>query len=220
MANYCLVNGRIVYSYGKILLASNHYLLRPSASWRTAFFIMRKTQKVVIMISVLLAPIFVFLFLKEYGSNKFDLPIYFPEGSPFAECDRIDGQSRHAADIMFTNNINLPALFYLPSAEQNEYYSDLNNVLSKYPSLEVWGVIIEGSLILSEGIRTFSLGLEEYNDFINCELVLGEEEWLQEPITNKYVLIDGQRSIRGYYECDNLDDIERLDVELDILFNY
>ena len=172
------------------------------------------------MISVLLAPIFVFLFLKEYGANKFDLPIYFPEGSPLAECDRIDGQSRHAADIMFTNNINLPSLFYLPSAEQNEYYSDLNNVLSKYPSLEVWGVIIEGSQILSEGIRTFSLGLEEYNDFINCELVLGEEEWLQEPITNKYVLIDGQRSIRGYYECDNLDDIERLDVELDILFNY
>lgn len=172
------------------------------------------------MISVLLAPIFVFLFLKEYGDNKFELPIYYPEGNPIAECDRSDGQPRHTKEIIFTNNINFPALFYLPSEEQNEYYSDLNNVLSKYPNIEIWGLIVDGSLIRSEGIRTFSLGLEEYNDFINCVLVLGEDYWLKEPITNKYVLIDSQIRIRGYYEVDNLEEIERLDVELDILLNY
>ncbi len=185
-----------------------------------AFFIMKKIQKVIIMISVLLAPIFVFLFLKEFGSNKFELAIYYPEGNPLAECDRSDRQLKISNEQLFTNNSSLPSLFYVPAKEQNEYYSDLNNVLSKYPSVGVWAIFIEDRVVAKEGVNWFSLIKQGGFEFINCVLVLGEDHWLKEPITNKYVLIDGQGRIRGYYECDNLDDIERLDVELDILLNY
>ena len=175
-----------------------------------------------IMISVLLAPIFVFIFLKEYGSNKFELPVYYPEGNPITECDRGGEQHELTAEILFTNDIlRFPLLIYAPAKDQNKYYSDLNNVLSKYPNVKIRALLnTEGNVVVQDGIQSFSLGSEEYDKFINCELVLGEDLWLKEPITNKYVLIDSQRRIRGYYEVDNLDDIERLDVELDILLNY
>ena len=185
-----------------------------------AFFIMKKIQKVIIMISVLLAPIFVFLFLKEFGTNEFELPIYYPEGNPISECNRGDGQHRFTKEIVFNNDLKLPALFYLPSDEQSEYYSDLHNVLSKYPGVDIWALSIEKSVVAQEGVKSLIADSKKYSEFINCELVLGEDHWLNEPVTNKYVLIDAQRRIRGYYECDNLDDIERLDVELDILLNY
>ena len=182
---------------------------------------MKKTQKVMIMISVLLAPIFVFLFLKEYGDNKFELPVYYPDGNPITECDRRDGQHKLTKEIVITNNLKLPALFYLPTEEQSEYYSDLYNVLSKYPDVKIRALLkTEGSVVAQDGIQSVRLGSVEYDKFINCELVLGEDHWLKEPINDKYVLIDSQRRIRGYYEVDNLDDIERLDVELDILLNY
>lgn len=181
---------------------------------------MKKIQKVIIMISVLLAPIFVFLFLKEFGTNKFELPVYYSEGNPIAECNRSDGQHRLTKEIVFINNLKLPALFYLPTDEQNEYYSDLHNVLSKYPGVDIWALSIEKNVAAQDGVKSLIVYSKDYREFINCELVLGEDHWLNEPITNKYVLIDGQRKIRGYYECDNLDDIERLDVELDILLNY
>lgn len=172
------------------------------------------------MISVLLAPIFVFLFLKEFGSNKFELPIYYPDSNPIADCDRSDEQHRLTKEIVFKNDLKLPALFYLPTDGQSEYYSDLHNVLSKYPGVDIWAVSFEKNVVVQEGVKSLIMYSKDYSEFINCELVLGEDHWLKEPITNKYVLIDGQRRIRGYYECDNLDDIERLDVELDILLNY
>jgi protein SCO1/2 len=181
---------------------------------------MKKIQKVIIMISVLLAPIFVFLFLKEFGTNKFELPVYYPEGNPIAECDRSDGPHKLSKEIIFNNDLKLPALFYLTSNEQSEYYSDLHNVLSKYPAVDIWALSTEKSVVAQERVKSLIVYSKDYSELINCELVLGEDHWLNEPLTNKYVLIDAQRRIRGYYECDNLDDIERLDVELDILLNY
>jgi hypothetical protein len=55
---------------------------------------------------------------------------------------------------------------------------------------------------------------------MNCELVLGESEWLDEPIENKSVLIDKEKRIRGYYILTDIDEIERLDTEIDILINF
>ena len=57
-------------------------------------------------------------------------------------------------------------------------------------------------------------------DIINCELVMGENVWLKEPILNKAVLVDKQRRIRGYFITNEISEIERLDTELDILISY
>lgn len=181
---------------------------------------MKKVQKVVIMISVLLAPIFVFLFLKKFGENEFELPVYYPEGNPIAACSGGVQQHKLSAEILSQSKIELPVLIYVSSAEQNEFYSDLNNVLEKYPGINLLSISTEGATVAQEGRESLSFDSLSYQNFINCELILGEDHQLKQAITNKYVLIDSERNIRGYYDCGDLDDIERLDVELDILLNY
>lgn len=194
--------------------------LLAQASWRMAFFIMRKTQKIIIIISVLLAPVFVFLFLKKFGQNEFELPVYYPEGNPIAKCSRGIQHHKFSLETLNKNNIELPVLIYVPAAQQNEYYSDLNNVLAKYPGVNLRALIIEGNSVHQEGRQSLRFDSLSLLNFINCELILGEDRYLKQPVTNKYVLIDGERNIRGYYDCTDLEEIERLDVELDILLNY
>ena len=90
----------------------------------------------------------------------------------------------------------------------------------KYPSVNIRELIFAGGVVHQEGRQSLSFDSLSYLHFINCELILGEDHLLKQPIVNKFVLIDSERNIRGYYDCSDLDDIERLDVELDILLNY
>ena len=185
-----------------------------------AFFIMKKIQKVVIMIAVLMAPIFVFLFLKQFGANEFELPILYSEGNPIAECGKGSQQHKLTPEILFENNVDLPALFHVLSTQQNKFYSDLNSVLAKYNQVNHYELILKDTVHLLWNKSSITFTADNYINFINCELILGEDHKLKKPIVNKYVLVDDERRIRGYYNCSDLEEIERLDVELDILLNF
>jgi protein SCO1 len=181
---------------------------------------MRKTQKAIIMILVLLAPIFVFLFLKKFGTNEFELPIFYPEGNPITTCTGGTQQHKISRNTISNYSIKLPTLIYVASSEQNAYYSDLNNVLAKYPAVNVQAVFMVDSEVTKDEKSSIYLSQEKYLNFINCDLIFGEDKYMSTAIANKYVLIDTERRVRGYYLVDDLDEIERLDVELDILLNY
>ena len=49
---------------------------------------------------------------------------------------------------------------------------------------------------------------------------MGEDRFLDKAIAHKFVLVDTEGQIRGYFMGNDLDEIERLDIELDILLNY
>ncbi|MCB0506055.1 MAG: hypothetical protein KDC58_11225, partial [Cyclobacteriaceae bacterium] len=51
----------------------------------------------------------------------------------------------------------------------------------------------------------------------NCSLVLGQDSVIHKPIFNQLVLVDTHKQIRGYYSGSELEDMDRLDIELDIL---
>lgn len=163
---------------------------------------MQKLLKVSIITVVLLVPVLVFLFLKQFGSNEFNLPIYYNEGHPLPECSRSDSSHKVSAEFIFTNDLHLPLLAGFEDVNANEFLFDLTNVLDKYPEVKI-----------------FSADASDLQT-MNCQLVLGEDQLIEQPIANKFVLIDDQRRIRGYFQLDELDDIDRLDMELDILLNY
>jgi len=181
---------------------------------------MKRAQKIVIMIAVLLAPVLVFLFLKQFGKNQFELPIFYPNGNPVAACNAATQPHTLSADFISSNNIKLPALFYFPGLKKIKYYSDLDNVLEKYKKITVVGVYEVDSMANGDGASGLNLTTKSYMWLINCEVVLGEDQWLGKAIYNKYVLVDNLRQIRGYFDCNKLSEIERLDAELDILMNY
>ena len=169
---------------------------------------MRKFLKIFVITVVLLVPVIVFLFLKQFGSNEFALPIYYENGHPLKEC--YSDSRAHRVSPEFTNKYlkNTPVLVTFIGEVNNEFKYDLANVLSEYPEIKVRKI---NFCCISDSTK---------HKILNCELVLGEDRYIDEKVMNKYVLIDSARHIRGYFKVDELDEIERLDMELDILLNY
>jgi protein SCO1/2 len=178
---------------------------------------MRLFKKLLIVTLVLLAPVLVFLFLKQFGSNKFEVPVYYLSGHPLQECNSGLLTHRLSEEFVSTNNIKLPALIEGITEADNQFDSDLINVLEKYPAVNRYILTTSSSPTSAETITIDSL---DYIQAINCELVFGEDRFIDEAIANKFVLIDKAGLIRGYFNVDDLEEIERLDIELDILLNY
>jgi len=57
-----------------------------------------------VLLCILLVPVLIFLFLKGFGSNSYDLPVFFEKGvdSPFQECAS-DTTQHYIPDFAFTN---------------------------------------------------------------------------------------------------------------------
>lgn len=180
---------------------------------------MKKAQKIFILIAVLLSPVLIFLFLKKFGDNRFDLPVYYADGVPLSRCNATDVPYKFTSTYLKNNMIKLPALFFVPGNDANDYYADVQNVLDKYPAINVYAIVSGEPAKEYKNIFPLSFTQEAFLNFINCHLILGEDHWLSNPIPYKYVLIDKDAIIRGYFNCTEFKEIERLDTELDILLN-
>ncbi|MEN8248240.1 MAG: hypothetical protein ABFS32_04865 [Bacteroidota bacterium] len=176
---------------------------------------MQKINKIIIISLVLLTPVVVVFFLNLFGENKFELPVYFEEGIPVSECSSNNELHRVDLEIIDKNDITLPALFHFSSGEK--FAPDLEKVFSKYHEMGMYNIIMSNDEINNNVI---SLDSAAYYRTMNCEMILGENQWITEAIPYKFVLIDKERRIRGYFNVLELEEIERLDIELDILLNY
>ena len=58
-----------------------------------------------VLVCILLIPLLIFLFLRGFGKNEYDLPIYFQNGvdNPFQECPSTDAGQHYIPDFSFMN---------------------------------------------------------------------------------------------------------------------
>ncbi len=58
-----------------------------------------------VLVCILLVPILIFMFLKGFGSNSYDIPVFYERGvdSPFIECPVSDSTQHFIPDFTFTN---------------------------------------------------------------------------------------------------------------------
>jgi protein SCO1/2 len=58
-----------------------------------------------VLVCILLIPILIFLFLKGFGKNEYDLPIFFQNGvdNPFQECPEKDTTQHYIPEFAFTS---------------------------------------------------------------------------------------------------------------------
>lgn len=58
-----------------------------------------------VLICILLVPILIFLFLKGFGTNTYELPVFFEKGvdNPFQECPFADSTQHFIPDFSFVN---------------------------------------------------------------------------------------------------------------------
>lgn len=58
-----------------------------------------------VLVCILLVPILIFLFLKSFGNNTYDIPVFFEKGvdNPFRECPIADTTQHYIPEFSFTN---------------------------------------------------------------------------------------------------------------------
>lgn len=58
-----------------------------------------------VLVCILLVPVLIFMFLRGFGENKYDLPIFFQNGvdNPFEECPVTDSTQHYIPEFSFTN---------------------------------------------------------------------------------------------------------------------
>ena len=154
-------------------------------------------RKPLIVILVFLVPIGVFLFLRYFGKNEFDIPVFY--------VDKIEGKT----------NCNFE--YEVPYFIADSLSSILQLGRSKSVLIVDSSVVKKDISILMEDFSKEELSVvflvdlskEESSQLKKCILLL--------PDNSSSVLVDDKRQIRGYYSLPSRDEMDKLDVELKVL---
>ena len=154
-------------------------------------------KKGFILLFSLLFPIIVFLFLKFYGQNEYELSVYNSSCSEIIDEYIINDFNRknniRLVDIRMTDN-DILVDNYINKLEINDQI-EVITLSNKLRNLNWLNIVIDEVLIerLSECIQ---------NEYLDKSFIL---------------LLDKQNRVRGHFYSADRKEIERLDVEIDIL---
>jgi hypothetical protein len=151
-----------------------------------------KNKKSIFLGLALILPVAIFIFLKLFGKNKFDIPVYYKNG---VDSVCVTNKSRpFEVDNIVIKSIdwkNQPTLLtYTPSEKELENFK---HVWQEIKTSEVTSVYLAA----------------DSTQWRDC-LLLMRDPW-------KTVLVDTDRHIRGYYNLSSREETDRLIVELQIL---
>jgi hypothetical protein len=156
-------------------------------------------KKFLYLFIALLLPLLIFLFLKYFGKNEFDIPLYYENGvedSLTAKCGvKIDKQ------------------YFVSDSAMSSLKWDGRPVLAidvNEGELKALSELVEDEGFTNLNVLSLNnLPTKKLTDFKKCTLFL-RDPW-------NAVLIDNQKRIRGYYKIGDRNEMDRLEVELKIL---
>ena len=144
--------------------------------------------KKIILFVALPLPVVVFLFLKFFGKNEFDVPVYWSDGINVSGCKP------------------QTAPYILPDSALNAWgWTGTRATLIVLDENGIKNNLARVSDLFDEG----DYATIKVSNVPGCLLLAGD--------TSKVVMIDDQKRIRGYYTPTNRKETDRLGVELRIL---
>lgn len=162
-------------------------------------------MKKIILFVALFVPILVFIFLKLFGKNEFDVPVYWTEG-----VDRNIPGCHPAAwrDPAQPGTLSTP--YVLPDSALNAWgWSKGKATLIVVNDQGIKNNMARIADLFEAGdYETLTIPVASY-DIATCMLLAGD--------SSRVVMIDEKRQIRGYYTPTTGKERDRLAVELRIL---
>ncbi|MFM7858831.1 MAG: hypothetical protein ACKO96_44630 [Flammeovirgaceae bacterium] len=153
-----------------------------------------KTTKIFFLFMALVLPIAIFIFLKLFGKNEFDIAIYYANGVD-SVCVHNKSKPYQVPDSILAalHWNNKPTLVtYNPSKAETDHFK---HVWEEINQLEVTSIFLPS----------------DSTKICDCVFLI-RHPW-------KTVLIDNEKHIRGYYNLKTREETDRLAVELKILLN-
>jgi len=195
-----------------------------------------------ILLITLAIPVFIWLFLKSFGQNQFDLPVYYADQVPTVnECDSLtsphtipqftsmatDGKifSRDDLTSQIAVSYILPPACEERCEEVLEQLANLQNVFASQSDFQI--IVFGGENYSPADLKSLeeqylanpkvwkfvSVNSNMLSQLEDCGFLLGATD-----VVHAIILTDEQGRIRGYYEGIDEEDVDRLKGELKILF--
>ena len=191
-------------------------------------------------LAVLLAlPIAIYLFLQAFGQNKFNIPIFYETGLT-STMDQCQGNYNlpYLVSYLIDMDSSLVAhesgktvIYDLSDATATDYRIVMNNLQSLFARYGDDSRLLILSLTrdseasqnksLTKNHLVHILNHKKFLQFGRCilQLDLKYDSLHNQFNGKKMVLVDRFRRIRGYYDASVLQEIDRLNTEINILFN-
>lgn len=155
-------------------------------------------KKLLLLFLALLLPVVVFLFLKGFGSNQFDVPPLFQEvvEQP-VDCDSTEYVLPYKISdavlsvISWSKKDSLTLVIYAPSSNDGKISTQVDRIRTEFAR------------------NKLNLIANTNQTYRNCAFLL--------KASDNAVLIDSQKRIRGQYNLNDLDEADRLIMEIKIL---
>ena len=202
---------------------------------------MTKFQKIGVLALMLALPVLFWLFLKFFGQNQFDIPLYYPNGlDSLANCNNTTAPhqvSQLSLESLQGASVDESALtgqativYFLPNDCTNtcllvlEELAKLQKVFEDQPNVRILAIGDQANQAALQSLSQRFRAQPETWQFLTgstpnikwCQFALPLNNI---PIVETLILVDSDRSIRGYYAGAEPDEIDRLTVEIKILLS-
>jgi hypothetical protein len=156
-------------------------------------------KKAALLFLGLVLPVLIFIFLKLFGKNQFDVPLPYANGVQEipAGCDVAYPEPYRLADSVI-HKISSKPVSSLLLVNFGDETPKLRSILKEFAATEI---TVSNQRDLPRG--------SELEFLKKCVLLM------KDPAT--MILIDREKNIRGHYDGNDRDDLDRLDAELTII---
>ena len=214
---------------------------------------MKRAKQFGLLTLMLIFPVFIIWFLKNYGENQFAIPVYhqnaqelsselcaFPEGQHHIPSFRLTNErEKTLTEGYFDDHITVVNFFYTGCRtncpEMSRELARVQGNFSDNPRVRLLSVTTDPDIdqpeVLSEYAQKSGARERQWNfatgekkdiaELIRCGFILPvrleEGENLDTGHSDRFVLVDSKRRIRGYYSGTDREDVDRLITEMKIL---
>lgn len=200
---------------------------------------MKKGFKLIILFVTIALPVGIFLFLKLYGENRFDIPIYYQEENTVIDADcgiisfpfivpRFETFTSDSSMLPKIELADINLFSILPN--EKDIRETLNQIdrlkatFSNQPQVKFF--LLQTGDIKLPSLENYEniLNNEGVFDFVKCGLLVPAyfdiTNETKHFATGYAVLVDKDRRIRGYYEISDREEVDRIISEIDILLKF
>jgi len=204
-----------------------------------------KFKKYIILLITISFPVLLYLFLRFYGQNEYDLPYFFKDGVEVCEAaepirlsnfdlNRTGSETKTVATF-FKGQTNI-VLFPNAQLDNQPLKNELNRAMATFADrlkIDLHAFVSEDSSenrteikLNQQTIKYHILGADRFQFFQECLLGLptpdiGYDHPFEDRIdkARTVVLLDDSAYIRGYYDVFETKEVDRLVLELEILLS-
>lgn len=181
-------------------------------------------KKLLVLFFALLLPILIFLFLKTFGKNEFEVPVLFSDAVSVPEnCSSFQYKAPYSVPdsllslLSWNNKDELTIFVFEDGAKENKHERDIHiaRIFTEFKNESFRVVTIFKEQITpdikQDGLANISFSQENFKTFHDCVFLLASNQ--------DAVIIDSKKRIRGQYNLVKREDADRMIMqEMNILF--